>query len=110
MKEYTQFDDWLTAAVSDIKFFYDKYEVRDELAAHLEDKALDLMRFYPDLTREAAERLALERMGDPEEIGQELAKIHKPWLGYLWAASVWAVIFGGGLLAFELIFVLKLIF
>ncbi len=26
-------------------------------------------------------------MGDPEEIGRELAKIHKPWLGYLWRAS-----------------------
>ena len=26
-------------------------------------------------------------MGDPEEIGKELARIHKPWLGYLWRAS-----------------------
>ena len=26
-------------------------------------------------------------MGDPGEIGRELAKIHRPWLGYLWRCS-----------------------
>ena len=31
--------------------------------------------------------MALGRMGDPEEIGRELAKVHRPWLGYLWRAS-----------------------
>ena len=31
--------------------------------------------------------MALSGMGDPEEIGRELAKLHKPWLGYLWRAS-----------------------
>ena len=33
--------------------------------------------------------MALGRMGDPEEIGRELAKVHKPWLGYLWRVSRW---------------------
>ena len=36
---------------------------------------------------EEAEREALKRMGDPEEIGKALAKLHKPWLGYLWLVS-----------------------
>ena len=34
-------------------------------------------------------------MGDAEEIGRELARIHKPWLGYLWTVSklaLWAVV------------------
>ena len=41
---------------------------------------------------EDAEARALEDMGDPEEIGKELARIHKPWLGYLWRASKWIAI------------------
>ena len=26
-------------------------------------------------------------MGDPEEVRAALAKVHKPWLGWLWQAS-----------------------
>ena len=39
------------------------------------------------MSRPEAGELALAQMGDPEEIGRELAKIHKPWLGYLWRFS-----------------------
>jgi len=108
MKRCEQGEKWLSDAVSGIRFYYDKYEVREELAAHLEDRTLNLLDLYPDLSREEAEKMALERMGDPKEIGRELAEIHKPWIGYLWAVSVWAVVLGVGLLAFESIFVLRL--
>lgn len=85
-KTYTGLE-WLEAATRSIRFVPDRRAVRAELYAHLEDKTFDLMRIFPDLTEKEALAMALERMGDPEEIGQELGRIHKPWLGYLWQAS-----------------------
>ena len=78
---------WLDTAVKKIRFKPDRREVRAELSAHLEDKALDLQRIFPDMTREEAQERAVSDMGDPAEVGKELAKVHKPWLGYLWRAS-----------------------
>ncbi len=53
----------------------------------MEDKAADLQRIFPGISREEAEERALSEMGDPAEIGKELARVHKPWLGWLWRAS-----------------------
>ena len=77
---------WLNTAVSGIRFKSDREAVEAELRGHLEDKVADLQRMY-HLDREAAEEMALRQMGDAEEIGREMAKIHKPWWGYLWQAS-----------------------
>ena len=78
---------WLDKATRAICFGPDRREVRAELEEHLEDKALDFRRIFPGLTEEEAQERAAAEMGDPEEIGKELARIHKPWLGYLWRAS-----------------------
>ena len=78
---------WLDTAVKKIRFGPDRAAVRAELSAHLEDKTLDLQRIFPDMTREEAQERAVSDMGDPAEVGKELAKVHKPWLGYLWRAS-----------------------
>jgi len=78
---------WLETAVRGIRFRPDRDAVRSELREHFEDKMADLMRIFPDLTPEEAEGMAAAGMGDPEEIGRELAKLHKPWLGYLWRIS-----------------------
>ena len=78
---------WLETAVAGIRFRPDREAVEAELREHIEDKTLDLMRIFPDMTEEEARERALSQMGDPVEIGKELAKIHKPWLGYLWRAS-----------------------
>ena len=78
---------WLDAATKAIRFGPDRRAVRSELSAHLEDKALDFQRIFPDLTEAEARERAVSEMGDPMEIGKELAKVHKPWLGYLWRAS-----------------------
>ena len=82
---------WLETAVKSIRFRPDREAVERELREHIEDKTADLMRIFPDMTQEEAEERAISGMGDPEEIGKELAKIHKPWLGWLWVASRWAV-------------------
>ena len=80
-------ESWLDTAVGGIRFGYDRRAVRAELCAHLEDKAADLQRIFPDMTAEEAEARALGEMGDAEELRSALAKIHRPWLGYLWRAS-----------------------
>ena len=87
---------WLDRATAGIRFKPDREEVRAELSAHLEDKALDFQRIFPGLTEEEAQERAAAEMGDPMEIGKELARIHKPWLGYLWRAS--QVLAGGALI------------
>ena len=93
---------WLDTAVKKIRFGPDRAAVREELSAHLEDKALDFQRIFPDMTQEEAQERAVSDMGDPMEVGKELAKVHKPWLGWLWRASqvllaaplVWLFFFG----------------
>ena len=68
-------DRWLDQAVSGIRFGPDRAAVRAELEAHMEDKAADLQRIFPGISREEAEERALSEMGDPAEIGKELAGI-----------------------------------
>ena len=69
---------WLDTATAKIRFRPDRRAVRRELEAHLED-----LREHTGLTEQAA----LEAMGDPGRIAEELGRIHRPWLGYLWRAS-----------------------
>ena len=93
---------WLDAATKAIRFGPDRRAVRSELSAHLEDKALDFQRIFPDLTQEEAQDRAASEMGDPAEIGKELARLHKPLLGYAWLASkvLLGVVIGAGVLLF----------
>ena len=101
MDDHT-FQTWLDTAVKGIRFGPDRRAARCELAGHLEDRAADLRRIFPDLTDEEARERTLAGMGDAAEIGKQLARVHKPWLGYLWRASqvllalplVWLLLFG----------------
>lgn len=91
------FDDWCYHAVAEIRFKPDREAVFQELKAHLEDHYDDFLS--QGYTPEKAQRLAMEAMGNPEDIAQQLGVIHKPWLGYLYrtvkwiaaVAGVWAV-------------------
>ena len=69
---------WLDTATAKIRFGPDRKAVRRELEAHLED-----LRDASGLEEEAA----LQAMGNPAEIAEELGRIHRPWLGYLWRMS-----------------------
>ena len=93
---------WLDAATRAIRFGPDRRAVRSELSAHLEDKALDFQRIFPGLTEAEAQERAAAEMGDPEEIGRELAQLHKPLLGYAWLASkvLLGVVIGAAVLLF----------
>ena len=86
---YGSVEQWLDGAVRGIQFKPDRMKVAGELREHIEDKMLDLQRIFPDMTREEARQMALEQMGDPEEIGAELARIHRPWWGRIWSVTRW---------------------
>lgn len=75
--------DWLDAATKKIYFRPDRKAVRRELEAHLED-----LREVSGLDEDAA----LKEMGDPEAIAEELGRLHRPWLGYLWRVSQLALL------------------
>ena len=85
-------DAWLDTAVSGIRFGPDRRAVRAELEDHIEDKLAGLRRAFPNIPGEEAQERALSAMGDPEELKTELARVHRPWLGWLWQASQWAVV------------------
>lgn len=79
---------WLNVATSKIRFRPDRDAVRRELEAHFED-----LREVSGLEEEAA----VEKMGNPLDIAEELGRLHRPWLGYLWRASqvlLWAGVGG----------------
>ena len=75
-QENTLWIEWLKEALKPIDDHPDRDWVRQELLEHLEDKAAGLKQAFPDLTEQEAEREALLRMGDPSEVGAELAKAH----------------------------------
>ena len=80
-------ENWLDTATSGIRFGPDRAAVRAELQAHIEDREADLRRIFPDIPQGEARARALAGMGDPEEIKTELARVHRPWLGWLWRLS-----------------------
>lgn len=108
MPSAATWSDWLDRAAGLIRFGPDRAEVRAELRAHLEDKTADLRRIFPDMTEEEAGVQALREMGDAVEIGKEMARLHRPWLGYLWMASRVLLGLALALLAVELLLTLGL--
>ena len=84
------FDDWCYHAVAQIRFKPDRDAVFRELKDHLEDHYDSLL--CSGYAPEDAKRLALEAMGDPEEIAPQLGAIHKPWMGYLYRTVKWITV------------------
>lgn len=77
---------WVDRATRGIRFGPDRRAVARELEDHLEDKTAELVRLY-QLPLEEARAQAEGQMGDAEEIGRALARLHRPWLGFLWQGS-----------------------
>lgn len=76
---------WVERATAKIRFRPDQRAVAKELTEHIQD----LRDHYGEtgMGEEAAEAAALAAMGDPETIADELGRLHRPWLGYLWRMS-----------------------
>lgn len=77
---------FIDKVVKRVHFIPDRYDIERELTAHIEDSAL-LLHEEEGLPREDAEKIAVERMGDAEEIGVALNRQHNPVIGYLWYFS-----------------------
>ena len=81
----TEFGRWCDTVTRQVRFRPDRGAIQRELTAHYQDHVRDLERVGYDW--KLAEQRALAAMGDPEEIGRALDRVHKPWLGWLWLAS-----------------------
>lgn len=77
---------WVFRACSHIRFKPDRGPAEEELLAHLEDRAEAILK-EDGMTVSEAEQQALAAMGDADEVGRQLAAVHRPWLGYLWLWS-----------------------
>ena len=81
------FMDWRATVLEQVRFKPDRAAIAAELSAHYEDHVRDLERL--DYPLKLAKQRALLAMGDPEKVGLELDRVHKPWLGWLWKVSRW---------------------
>jgi len=65
-----------------VKFKFDHARIKRELTEHIEDLYEELLSENINVTE--AEKLAVEYMGDADDIGEELNKVHNPIIGYIW--------------------------
>ncbi len=79
------FQIWVDAVCGQVRFWPDQKAIARELRVHYEDHVKDLLRL--GRSQELAEERALAAMGDAQEVGRALDKVHKPWLGWLWEVS-----------------------
>ncbi len=79
------FQSWCSRAAAHIRFKADRPDVEQELLEHMEDHFDALVQ--EGLTAQEAERQTLAAMGDADETGAALAKVHKPYLGWLYVAA-----------------------
>lgn len=93
------FQVWVNAVCQEVRFRPDRRSIEFELRDHYEDHVRDLVRL--GRSREIAEQRALEAMGNAQEVGWALDKIHKPWLGWLWEVSRFLVLALALLLAWK---------
>lgn len=87
-----KFQIWVDAVCEQVRFQPDRKAIARELRVHYEDHVKDLLRLGRDPA--LAEERALAAMGDAQEVGRALDKVHKPWLGWLWEVSrvlAWAL-------------------
>lgn len=81
-------EEYISKVVKKVHFFPDRYDIELELIDHIEDSKADILASNPSgLSPEEVEAQALDRMGDPEQIGKELNRQHNPIIGYLWYFS-----------------------
>lgn len=87
-----EFWQFCSAVTRQIHFKPDRAAVEEEIMAHLEDRR-DAYMSRGMIQRDAKEA-AIRAMGDPEEIGRALDKLHSPWLGWfqIWFSRVVIVV------------------
>lgn len=82
--------EYLQCVRKHILYVFDRDNIEQELEGHLQDSTEDLRK--EGFSKEEAERLAVEHMGNPHMVGRQLNKEHHPVIGYAWLVS--AIILG----------------
>ncbi len=94
-----EWEKFLDETVKYVKFPFDRSGIRQELSEHMEDLFEDLVAEGVSVSE--AKHLAVEYMGNAEEIGKELNKEHKPFWGWLWLITRVAAVLMAIVVAFE---------
>lgn len=81
----SKFEIWVDAVCEQVRFRPDRKAIARELRVHYDDHVKDLLRL--GRSQELAEERALAAMGNAQEVGWALDRVHKPWLGWLWETS-----------------------
>ena len=87
--------DFLENVCNEIKYKPIRNDISEELALHIEEVKQDYIE--DGLTEDAAEEKAVSNMGNAEEIGKKLNKIHRPKLDWMVLLFV-AILIGFGIL------------
>lgn len=72
--------DWIRRAVGCIRYPPDRNDVEKELYDHIMCRYAENLAL--GMNEKEADEAAVKAMGDPFEVGRELAKIHKPFWGF----------------------------
>lgn len=86
-RKILSFQTWCSRAASHIRFKGHRPAVEQELLEHMEDRFDALLA--EGMPARDAERAVLAAMGDTDETGAALARVHKPYLGWLYVAAKW---------------------
>ncbi len=73
-------DEFLEEVVKEVKFKYDRKDIKKELLNHIEESIDN--NIDAGFTKEETSKIAVENMGDATLIGKELNKEHNLFLGY----------------------------
>ena len=76
-----RFQSWLERATKPLRFPPDRRRVKQEFTEHFEERVEGLKEWGMSLG--AARKKAVEMLGNPEETGELLRQVHKPWLGWV---------------------------
>lgn len=87
---FTERDAFIEKVLSHVKFKFDHEAIKEELEEHIEDMLEDLRE--EGLEEKEAMAAAVLHMGDPDEIGEQLNRAHRPLLGTVWLISKAAAI------------------
>lgn len=87
--------EFLENVCNEIKYKPIRNDISEELALHIEEVKQDYIA--EGITEDAAEEKAVSNMGDAEEIGKKLNKIHRPKLDWMLLILV-AILIGFGVL------------
>ncbi len=76
---------YIKQVLKHVKFFVDHRSIKRELRSHINDLIEE--HNWQSLSNEELNNRIMEEMGNPEDIGKELNKIHHPIIGYVWVIT-----------------------